>query len=205
MFKKLKYIFYIIFFLIHVVIANNNSVTVLQNRLSEINNLYFCFIQKNNGVDKNILREYQGEFWSKRPNLFYWHMIYPEENFLIFDGKILWFYVPVIKQVTMYCIESVLDSVFWMLFVNDNISVWNNYNVCQQGDYFSIEPSCSNISVQKYKVKITDSGVIQQFSIIEPNGEHIDYYLSQQNNNEIDVARFSFVLPEGVQVDDQRK
>lgn len=197
-------VFFINIFIVNIVISNEIPAIILQDRLNKINNLYVHFIQKINDINNNILEEYQGELWIKRPNLFYWHMMYPEENFLICDGRTLWFYIPVIKQVTVYCAKNIFDNIFWMLFVNDDTSLWCNYNVFQQGDYFFLKPIYNSTNMKECKIKITDYGIIEQFSIIEPNGEYIDYYLSKHNNNEINISKFAFEIPDGIQLDDQR-
>lgn len=210
LFNSIKQFILICIFLINIFIfcfavSDKNSVLTLQNRLSKINNVYVYFSQKISSVDKNIFREYQGEIWIKRPNLFYWHMIYPEESFLISDGQKLWFYIPAIQQVTIYCAKKISDNIFLMLFINNDISIRNYYDVSQKGDYFFLQSICNNINIKECKIKITNYGIIKQFSFIEYNGEYIDYYFSKQNNDEIDVTKFSFNIPKDIQLDDQRE
>lgn len=186
------------------IIAENIPTTTLQSRLDKINNLYVHFVQKSNNIDRNTVKEYRGEFWIKRPNLFFWHITYPEENFLISDGMTLWFYTPIINQVTAYCIQSISDNFFWMLFFS-NKTFWNNYNVYQQGDYFSLKPICDHVNIKECKIKITEHGIFEYFSVVDSYGECINYYLSKQNNDEIDISQFIFNIPKDVQLDDQRK
>lgn len=206
MIKQLILIYFISvnFLTVNFVLADDASSLILQHRLGKINNLYMHFIQKINDVDKNILGECHGELWIKRPNLFYWHTMHPEEHFLISDGEALWFYVPIVKQVTVYCMKSISDNIFWVLFIGNNTSVWHNYNVFQQGDYFFLNPVNDSIKIKECKIKITNDGIIEHFNITESNGECIDYYLSEQNNYEIDIFKFSFNVPNDVQLDDQR-
>lgn len=206
MIKQLIYIFIINIITIFSVIADDTSKKILQNRLNKIDNLYVRFIQKINNIDSAILEEYQGELWIKRPNFFYWHMMYPEENFLISDGETLWFYVSSIKQVTAFWIKSVIiDNIFWALITDNNILIWNNYDVSQQGDLFFLQATCSDINIKDCEIEITNCGIIRRFSFVEFNGQSIDYYLSEQNNNEINVSQFFFNIPKDVQLDDQRK
>lgn len=203
MIKKILYIYLVNFFVIFFVIADD-TIVVLQNRLDKINNLYVHFLQQISNFDGKLIEEFQGDLWIKRPNLFYWHVKYPEENFLISDGTTLWFYIPSIQQVTAYCTTSISDNIFWMLFFGEKTS-WNNYNIYQQEDWFFLKPIYDNTDIKECKIRITDCGIPEQFSFIEFHGECINYYLSQQNNKEIKISQFFFKKPKSVQLDDQRK
>lgn len=204
MIKSLIYIFLINIYMSHFVIGDSESFVILKNRLNKINNLYVHFIQKYSTSNGEILEKCQGEFWMKRPNLFYWHMIFPEESFLIFDGQILWFYIPVINQVTIYSAESITNSIFWMLFFNDNKLMQCSYNIFQKEDNFFLKPVYNNIDMREYDIKITDCGMLQQFSVIEYYGDRISCYLSQHDSSDIDISKFSFKLSKDIQIDDQR-
>lgn len=202
MFKQL--ILFLISIVTLSVIADETAIITLKNRFDKINNLYAHFIQKIYNTDGNILEECTGELWIKRPNFFYWHMKFPEENFLIFDGTSLWFYIPIINQVIVYSDKIVANNVFLALFFTKNISIWNKYNIYQQEDYFFLKLVCNSIDIQECKIKITDCGLLEQCSVLVSNGECIDYYLSKHDNQEINVNHFFFNLPVGVQLDDQR-
>ncbi|URJ28373.1 outer membrane lipoprotein chaperone LolA [Candidatus Blochmannia vicinus (nom. nud.)] len=186
-------------------ISDDTSVITLRDRLKKINYFYARFTQKVINANDNILLEGYGELWIKRPNLFNWHMISPEENFLISDGKTLWFYVPFIKQVTAYWLQNFSDNIFFMLFSDNNIHKWDNYNVIQRGDFFYLIPIRDNCNLQECRVKITNCGTIEQFSIFEKKDQYIDYYLLDQNNNTIDIKNFSFNFSEDIQLDEQRE
>ncbi|AAZ41020.1 LolA [Candidatus Blochmanniella pennsylvanica str. BPEN] len=187
------------------VVADDKSFFVLQNRLKKINNFYVHFIQKVVNSDNNVVLEYHGELWIKRPNLFNWHMISPEENFLISDGKTLWFYIPSIKQVTAYRLQNFSDNIFFMLFSSNNIYEWNEYTVSQKGDFFHLIPISNNFTLKECRIKITDQGTIEKFSIFEEKGQRVDYCLLDQNNNDIDISKFYFAPSKDIELDDQRK
>lgn len=206
--KKQKiYIFFLSFIIIFSAIADDVSVNTLKCRLKKVNNLYVFFIQKISNIDGDVLEESQGELWVKSPNLFFWHMQNPEEMFLISDGKTLWHYFPGIKQVVAYWVDNIcIDNIFQVLLSHDDLSVWNNYHISQKGDCFFLKPMYNNnLYIKNYVIKITDSGIIEQFSFVEFDERFVHYYLSKHDNNEIDVSRFCFDIPKDVQLDDQRK
>ncbi|URJ25524.1 outer membrane lipoprotein chaperone LolA [Blochmannia endosymbiont of Camponotus sp.] len=205
MMQQIIYAVFLSVIVVTTVIADDASVFVLQNRLKKINNLYVHFIQKVINSDNDMVLECRGELWIKRPNLFNWHMISPEENFLISDGKTLWFYIPSIKQVTAYRLRNFSDNIFFMLFSSNNIYEWNEYTVSQQGDFFYLIPISNNFNLKECRIKITDRGTIEKFSFFEEKGQHVDYYLLDQNNNDIDIGKFYFIPSKDIQLDDQRK
>ncbi|URJ31102.1 outer membrane lipoprotein chaperone LolA [Blochmannia endosymbiont of Camponotus sp.] len=186
-------------------ISDDTSVITLRNRLKKINDFYARFTQKVISANNDILLEAYGELWVKRPNLFHWHMISPEENFLISDGKTLWFYIPFIKQVTAYWLQNFSDNIFFMLFSDNNAYKWDNYNVIQQGEFFYLIPIRDNCNLQEFRVKITDCGTIEQFSVFEKKDQYVDYYLLDQNNNTIDIKKFYFDVSKDIQLDEQRE
>lgn len=187
-------------------VADDTSVFILQNRLKKISNFYVHFVQKVVNSDNNTILESHGELWVKRPNLFNWHMISPEENFLISDGKTLWFYIPSIKQATAYWLHDFSDNIFFMLFFSDNVYSWNEYIVSQQGDFFSLIPVGNNFDLKECRIEITACGSIERFSIFEEKGQRVDYYLlNKKSNNSIDISKFDFIPSADIQLDDQRK
>lgn len=186
------------------VIADDMSVMTLKNRFDKISDLYVHFVQKVNSIDGNVVEECTGELWIKRPNFFYWHMIFPEENFLISDGISLWFYIPSINQVIVYSAQIISDNIFLKIFSTEIMSICKHYDIYQKKDYFFLKLLRDDVDMQEYEIKITNCGLLKQCSVLEANGERIDYYLLKHNNNKIDVAHFFFNIPLGVQLDDQR-
>lgn len=186
-------------------VADDTAVVTLRNRLKKINDFYARFTQQVINANNGILLQSHGELWIKRPNLFNWHMISPEENFLVSDGKTLWFYIPLIKQVTAYWLHNFSDNIFFMLFSDNNVHKWDDYNVSQKEDFFYLIPVHDNCNLQECRVEITDCGTIRQFSIFEKKDQYVDYYLLDQNNNTIDVRKFYFTISEEIQLDEQRE
>lgn len=203
---KLIIYFFLNFFLFISIQADNVTVGTLKNRLKQIDDSYMCFIQKINTSEDDIKEINRGELWIKRPNLFHCHMFDPEESFLISDGITIWFYVPVIKQVTAYNFQKVIDNnILFKLLFDDDISQWNDYCVIQQNDLFYLNPIfLKNINSSRYKIKINDHGILNQFSIFESNTKQINCYLFNQRIESIDINKFRFVISEDIQFDDQR-
>lgn len=178
----------------------------LKNRLNQINSFYTRFIQKINISHENTIELSQGELWVKYPNLFHWHITSPEENFLISDGDTLWFYVPIIKQVTAYCLNNNnFDNILFKLLFNHDCYEWNYYDVSQKNNWFDLKPILNNIQhLKEYRIEISNCGIITQFSVIEKDGQQIDYYFFNQHHGSVSAEKFHFTISEDIQLDDQR-
>lgn len=208
----IKLFFYVSFFNIFLLgftkIYADSSYQNLKNRLNQITDLYAYIIQKTNSLEKSTEIEVaRGELWIKRPNLFHWHLINPEENFLISNGKNVWFYVPRLKQVTIYCLKNkIIDNIFYRLLFNNKSYIWSDYFIKQKDDWFYLKPILGNYdNIKKIGIKINNYGIIKQISIFEKNGQIINFYLSNQNFISNNINKFIFIVSDDIQVDDQRK
>lgn len=179
---------------------------VLKNRLNLVNNFYVHFVQKISFSDKKEIEIIRGELWIKQPNLFHWHVIEPQESFLISDGETLWFYIPLIHQVTAYYLKNVVaKNIFLKLLFIKDANIWNDYIITQKKDWFYLKPVyCDENSIKEFKIKITDCGIIDRFNIVKNNNQNIDYYLFNPCINTINIDKFCFVLSKDIQLDDQR-
>lgn len=206
MIKQIIYTTLSIILLTSAKLLEQDASFILQKRINQIDNLYAHFIQKMNNTDGQEIEIGQGELWIKRPNLFHCHFFNPEEIFLTSDGITLWLYIPVIKQVTAYCLkDSCFDNVFFKLLSNNNTFFCTKYKITQENDWFYLQPVFHNATnIKKCKIKIDNHGIINQFIIIELDKQVISYDLFDQSTQVIDINKFSFTIPQDVQLDDQR-
>lgn len=206
MLKQIIYFFLSIILYVPFELLGDDALYILKNRIQQMDNFYACFVQRINNIDGTVIESGQGELWIKRPNFFHYHILNPEEIFLISDGKTLWFYVPVIKQVTAYCLKNrIIDNIFLKLLFNYDISELQAYNIIQKKNWFYLEPIVNNdINFKKCKIKITEQGIIDRFLLVESNGQYVDYTLFNQHTKSVDANKFSFTISEGIQLDDQR-
>lgn len=204
--KQIIYFFLSILIFSSTRLFGHDELRILQNRIKQVDNFYSYFVQKINNIDGKTIELGTGELWIKKPNLFHCHMLTPEEVFLISDGNTCWFYVPDIKQVTAHCLKKIItDNIFLRLLLNDNFSEYKHYNIIQKDNWFYLQSiSVDHTQLKECHIKITDRGIIDQFIIIEPNGQSIDYYLSRQNTKSINLNKFYFSVPKNVHLDDQR-
>ncbi|CAD6513215.1 Outer-membrane lipoprotein carrier protein [Candidatus Profftia tarda] len=176
----------------------------LQNRLNKINGFHASFIQKLITAEGIVLHRDEGDIWVKRPNLFNWHVIVPDESILISDGKALWFYTPLLEQVTVTWLDQAISSMPFILITNNNAKELSKYHVKQSGDFFYLTPKSQNDALKKLMINISPRGMIGSFSWVNQDGL-ISFYRLKNNCSAFNVSKFVFLLPEGVTVDDQRQ
>ncbi|SES85274.1 outer membrane lipoprotein chaperone LolA [Thorsellia anophelis] len=176
----------------------------LQSRLDKINVFQSSFVQKVYDADKKLIQSGEGEMWVKRPNLFNWHTLVPDESQLISDGKTLWFYNPFIEQVTATNLADATANTPFILIAGNKNSDWAQYNIKQRGNDFSLTPKSDSNSLKQFDIRVTPAGTIESFVSVELDGQKSEYQLSNQNSQPVSDDKFKFDIPDGVTFDDQR-
>ncbi|WP_409309037.1 outer membrane lipoprotein chaperone LolA [Pectobacterium sp. B1J-3] len=177
----------------------------LQSRLNKVNSFHASFSQKVTSADGAAVQEGEGELWLKRPNLFNWKTISPDESVLVSDGKTLWFYNPFVEQVTATWLKDATGNTPFILITRNDASDWNKYVVQQKGDDFELTPKSANGNLKQFAISVTPGGTIKTFTATEQDGQRSTYVLKNQQNSAADSTKFTFTPPKGVTVDDQRQ
>lgn len=176
----------------------------LQNRLNESKNFYAHFLQKVSHLDGTVIQEARGELWLKHPNLFNWHIITPDESRLISDGKTLWFYNPMLEQVTANWLKNAVGNTPFMLIAYHDPKDWEKYQVEQKGDTFQVIPRIQTGDFKQFSINITPEGILNSFLVLEEN-QISEYVFQNQSRKPIALSTFTFTLPMKVTLDDQRQ
>ncbi|NHB91554.1 outer membrane lipoprotein chaperone LolA [Photorhabdus cinerea] len=182
-----------------------NASRNLQERLGKVSSFHASFTQTVTSNDGATIQEGEGQLWVKRPNLFNWHMTSPDESVLISDGETLWFYNPFVEQVTATWLKDATGNTPFMLITRNDAKEWSQYKIIQKGDDFKLTPNNANGNLKRFFITVTTDGIIQKFSAIEQDGQKSAYQLKGLQNTYVDAAKFSFTLPKGVTLDDQRQ
>ncbi|UPQ88794.1 outer membrane lipoprotein chaperone LolA [Vibrio sinaloensis] len=176
----------------------------LNQRLQMNDGFSADFSQQLVSPDGDIVMEGEGQVEIARPSLFRWTTTAPDENVLVSDGESLWYYSPFIEQVSIYWQEQATEQTPFVLLTRNRASDWDNYSVEQQGDTFTLTPTAIDSNQGQFKLKIDASGAVQGFSVIEQDGQQSNFSFKNINLTKPNAERFQFVIPQGVEVDDQR-
>lgn len=177
----------------------------LNARLSKNDGFSADFTQKVTSPEGEILLDGEGSADISRPSLFRWKTSAPDETLLVSDGKNVWYYSPFVEQVTILSQEQATAQTPFVLLTRNRASDWANYDVTQSDDTFTLKPTAADSSVGTFQIKINAKGVVQQFNVIEQDGQKSQFEFTHFSMKKPDAAIFSFSVPKGVEVDDQRQ
>jgi len=180
---------------------------ILMARLAKFDHFSADFSQQVIDEENNILQQGQGKLAVQKPNLVYWQTEQPEESLIVSDGKTLWVFNPFIEQATAYPVDASVANTPILLLTSTDETLWQQYSISQQGDDdYLIHANDENARVKTLELNfITDSAKLQSFSILDSTGQLSVFKLQNVSLiDEIAASKFTFVVPEGVYLDDQR-
>ncbi|KII79709.1 outer membrane lipoprotein chaperone LolA [Vibrio renipiscarius] len=176
----------------------------LSERLQKTDGFSADFAQQVISPEGDVVMEGQGDVEIARPSLFRWTTTLPDENVLVSDGETLWYYSPFIEQVSIYWQEQATEQTPFVLLTRNRASDWDNYNVSQQGDLFTLTPTALDSNQGQFKLEIDAKGAVKGFRVIEQDGQTSQFSFTNIDLNKPNADRFTFAIPQGVEVDDQR-
>lgn len=177
----------------------------LSKRLQMSDGFSANFTQQLISPEGEVLTQGAGKVDISRPSLFRWETTSPDENLLVSDGKSLWYYSPFIQQVSIYSQEQAIEQTPFILLTRNRASDWDSYKVSQQGDLFTLLPTAVESNPGTFKLEIDKKGAVKGFSVIEQDGQKSEFKFNNINLSKPSADYFTFSVPEGVEVDDQRK
>ncbi|MEF1255484.1 MULTISPECIES: outer membrane lipoprotein chaperone LolA [unclassified Vibrio] len=176
----------------------------LSQRLQMNDGFSADFSQQLISPEGDVVMEGQGNVEIARPSLFRWTTTAPDENVLVSDGKSLWYYSPFIEQVSIYWQEQATEQTPFVLLTRNRASDWDNYKVEQQGNTFTLTPTAADSNQGQFKLKIDPQGKVEGFSVVEQDGQQSTFTFNNVHLGKPSADRFTFAIPQGVEVDDQR-
>ncbi|WP_417883406.1 outer membrane lipoprotein chaperone LolA [Vibrio rumoiensis] len=177
----------------------------LNARLSKNDGFSADFTQKVTSPEGEVLLDGKGSADISRPSLFRWKTSAPDETLLVSDGKNVWYYSPFVEQVTILSQEQATAQTPFVLLTRNRASDWANYNVTQSNDTFTLKPTAADSSVGTFQIKINAKGVVEQFNVIEQDGQKSQFEFTHFSMKKPAASLFNFTVPKGVEVDDQRQ
>ena len=176
----------------------------LSKRLSINEGFSADFSQQVISPEGETVMEGEGTVEIARPSLFRWSTTFPDENLLVSDGKTLWYYSPFIEQVSIYWQEQAAEQTPFVLLTRNRASDWDNYKVSQKGNEFTLIPTAVDSTQGRFQINIDTKGIVKGFNVIEQDGQRGLFTFSNVKIGKPKANRFTFTIPKGVEVDDQR-
>jgi outer membrane lipoprotein carrier protein len=155
--------------------------------------------------EQQLLQQGQGTLLLKQVARFRFEGVEPEPVLLVSDGNQLWFYNELLEQVSIYDAEAQVGQTAFALLTTTDPQLWQQYQVIAQQQVFIIHPLDSNNPVQQLTLAFNDNG-ISEMSVIDINQQQSVFRFSDVKlNSDIPDAHFQFLIPAGVDIDDQRQ
>ena len=176
----------------------------LNKRLSMNGGFSADFSQQVISPEGETVMEGEGTVEIARPSLFRWSTTSPDENLLVSDGKTLWYYSPFIEQVSIYWQEQATEQTPFVLLTRNRASDWDNYKISQKGDQFTLVPTAVDSTQGQFQINIDAKGVVKGFNVVEQDGQKGLFTFNNVKLGKPKADRFTFTIPNGVEVDDQR-
>ncbi|GAC34315.1 outer membrane lipoprotein chaperone LolA [Paraglaciecola polaris] len=176
----------------------------LKARLVTLNNFSATFSQKVTDANHEVLQEATGVIKLKQPNKLYWELDPPNENILIADGTTLWNIDPFVEQVTAISQNQAVANNPLILLTQPNSDAWADFSVSHNKDTFRIDAKDPDSAVHSL-VLVFKNEQLNSMSMQDSQQQISDLYFDNiRQNKTIDDEVFTFSLPEGYDLDDQR-
>ncbi|MDR8523881.1 MULTISPECIES: outer membrane lipoprotein chaperone LolA [Shewanella] len=176
----------------------------LKVKLAEIKSLKADFSQTVTDLNNKVIQTGEGVFALSQPNQFYWHLTAPDESLIVADGTDVWVYNPFAEEVSVMDINQAINASPIALLVHSDDATWSQYNVKQKDNCFDISPKDTDSGVSEVQVCFNQTSLTQMV-LTDQQGNISDFRLSNQNKiAENDRDLFKFVVPDDVDIDDQR-
>lgn len=187
-----------------VAFADSQAVAELQKRLEQATQYSADFDQTVRSSKGKEIQKGRGKFQVKRPNLFRMDTQSPQENQIISDGETLWFYDPFVSQATANWVKDAVSNTPFVLLTSNDKSHWEQYDVKQNMDSFTLKPKSKKSAIKQFDVRIDSNGLLKGFSTVERDGQSNLYVLRNITTTNLANDLFKFNLPKGAELDDQR-
>ncbi|MCL1126879.1 outer membrane lipoprotein chaperone LolA [Shewanella surugensis] len=181
-----------------------DDAAVLKSKLSQIDNLKANFSQTVTDLNQKVIQTGKGVLALAFPNRFYWHLTEPDESLIVADGSDVWIYNPFAEEVTVMDVNQAINASPIALLVHRDEKTWSQYQVKQQGECYNIKPL--NVDAAMSSVEVCFNGQsLTEIVLDDQQGNVSQFRLSNQTTlTKAESSLFTFILPDGVDVDDQR-
>ncbi|MCM2680759.1 outer membrane lipoprotein chaperone LolA [Echinimonas agarilytica] len=184
-------------------IADRESEIQLQDYLSSMKGFQADFKQTVFDEKQSLLQQSSGQLMIKHPNKLRWEVQIPDEELLLSDGVTLWLYSPFLEQVSVFDLEQSISQSPFMLLTSDDPDVWREYSIEKNDKGYRITPN--NVTNVAWLQVNLNADVIESIIMLDSQSKRTVFTLSNfAKTAPEDDNLFTFVVPDGVDVDDQR-
>lgn len=174
----------------------------LQQKLEKMQSLTADFEQTVSADNGDILQQLTGELAIQRPDKMRWKTNPPDDTLMIASGETVWYYNPFVEQVTLYQQQQAAANSPMLLLLTGSDEQWQGYQVSTLSPNQYAVVSANNDS----ELRLTfNNDTLAGIWLQQQGGDVVKLALSNVvKNPSLASQLFTFEVPEGVEVDDQR-
>ncbi|NRD74284.1 outer membrane lipoprotein chaperone LolA [Shewanella sp. VB17] len=178
--------------------------SALKTKLTEVSTLKAKFEQTVTDINNKQIQKGSGVFALAYPNQFYWHLKAPDESLIVADGKDVWIYNPFAEEVSVMDLNQAINASPIALLVHRDEETWSQYSVTNTNGCFNITPKSVEGGVESVKVCF-DGNTLTKMVLHDQQGNVSQFSLSEQTGiADNELSMFKFIVPDDVDIDDQR-
>lgn len=199
-----KIVLVVLLFLVNPLYGATDA-NLLKEKLAKFEQINAQFSQLVSNAEGEILNESQGLLTISRPGKFRWQVTAPEEELIVSDGETMWLYSPFVEQVTLINLNDAIAGTPFILLSGASEQQWQKYQVSKDNNAFTIEAADPQMQNNRFVFEFNGAGNISRFVVIEEQGQRSEFKLTHKPlTQKITPDYFTFQIPAGVEVDDQR-
>jgi len=187
-----------------VVAAKKTGQDSLRRFFSQVNSYTAQFNQVVLDEALNTIQESSGTLWIERPNKFRWDYDTPFKQQIVADGKRIWVYDPELQQVTVRPLTGGLGDTPAVLLAGkgklDDSFVVKSLGTQGGLEMMQLKPKRRDGGFDDIRIGF-ENGKIRILEMVDGFGNTTRVTLrAGRENTKIDVAKFDFKTPKGVDV-----
>ncbi|MDP6436826.1 MAG: outer membrane lipoprotein chaperone LolA [Gammaproteobacteria bacterium] len=155
-----------------------------------------------------IVEEGSGTLWLQRPGMFRWNYSAPWEQLIVANSTEIWIYDTELEQATVRPADGAIAQTPAGLLAG-NLAALENYSITavydeDDGSRVTLVPRAGNSDFREIILSFAESR-LESLAIQDSFGQHtLIAFENTQRNPPLSADLFSFVLPDGADLIDQR-
>lgn len=176
----------------------------LKDKLYNLRTYQANFTQTVTDSEGTVLQQAKGKIAMSQPNKLYWELLEPNESVLLADGNTLWNIDSFMEQVVAYDQSSAIENNPLILLTDPYSQKWQDYSVAVSVEQFIIEPISATGSIEVLRLFFKGDQLLGLETRDTQQQTSRLAFSDIQQNKDIQQSMFSFSLPMGYELDDQR-
>jgi outer membrane lipoprotein carrier protein len=176
----------------------------LKEKLAMLATYQANFTQTVVDIENTVLQQASGQIVLQQPNKLYWELFEPNESVLLADGDNIWNVDPFLEQVVVYGADATLQNNPLILLTNPDSSQWQEFEVSGSNNQFIITPRELNGGIESLRLVFNGDTLVELESQDGQQQKSLLVFSKIKQNHSLPADTFTFVIPDGYELDDQR-